>query len=363
MFLCVTLLASTVIAVVGQSASRGAAPNLEPILERVRVKYGLPSIAAVAVREGAVVGVAAVGERATGSGVRVTVNDAYHLGGISKSFTATVLGKLVELGKIRWDTTLEQAFPTIQMRPEFKSVTLEMLLTHRAGFSASLEDRSTNANSSDWGVVRQRLLVAALTTAPAYPPGRVVAYSGTGYVIASLMAERSGGTGWQALVRQYIYEPLEMKSCTFGTAFAPLSNPHPHRWDGVRALALEPLDDGNSPVLDGAGNVRCSLADLGKYLAAHLSGERGASGILNAATFKELHRPRANGGQGIYMAFGWLVFSDGELWHNGSNTLNYAEMALYPKQNLAVAVATNAPVELSKGVQEAMEEIYQALEQ
>lgn len=315
-------------------------------------------------RDGAVVSVAAVGERALGSGIAVTVNDAYHLGGISKSFTATVLGKLVELGKLRWDTTLADAFPEIQMRPEFKSVTLEMLLTHRAGFSANVEDRTIYAGSSDWDAIRQRYVVSALTTAPAYLPGQIVAYANTGYVIASLMAERCARVSWQALVRQYVYEPLAMKSCTFGTAFPPLSNPHPHGWNGVKAVPLEPvLENGNPPALDGADNGRCSLPDLGKYLSAHLSGQRGADGILKAATFKELHRPRANGGQGIYMAFGWLVFSDGQLWHNGSNTINYAEMALYPKQNLAVAVATNAPVELNQGVQRAMEEIYQALEQ
>ena len=337
-------------------SSISTAPSLTAILERIRVKYALPSIAAVAVRDGVVVGVAAVGERALGSGVRVTLDDAYHLGSLSKSFTATVLGKLVELGKIGWDTTLEEAFPNVQMRPEFRAVTLEMLLTHRAGFSANVEDTRIYAGSSDWAVIRQRYIVAALNTAPAYLPGQVVAYSNIGYVIASLMAERVSGMGWQALVRQYVYEPLAMKSCTFGTAFAPLSNPHPHSWDGVKAVPLP--ENGNPPALDGADNVRCSLPDLGSYLAAHLSG---ADGILKATSFKALHRPRANGGQGVYMAFGWLVFSDGQLWHNGSNTLNYAEMALYKKHNLAVAVATNAPIELSKGVQEAMEEIYQAI--
>ena len=346
---------------------RTGAPDIAPILEAARVKYGLPSIAGVAVRGGSVVGVTAIGERALGSGVAVTLDDAYHLGSMSKSFTATVLGKLVEQGKIRWDTPLSETFPDVPMLPELKAVTLEMLLTHRAGFSANVEDRSiyagiTKDGSGDWNAVRGRYLLSALTTKPAYTPGQVVAYSNIGYVIASLMAERAGGSSWEALVRRIVYEPLGMNSCTFGTAFKPLTNPHPHRWDGSIAVPLEPsVLNGNPPVLNGADNVRCSLPDLGKYLLAHLNGERGVDGILKAATFKELHRARANGGQGIYMAFGWLVFTGGEIWHNGSNTLNYSEMALYPAQNIAVAVATNAPLELNKGVQEAMEGIYQAL--
>jgi CubicO group peptidase (beta-lactamase class C family) len=299
--------------------------------------------------------------------VAVTLNDAYHVGSMSKSFTATVLGKLTEQGKIRWDTSLGEAFSDIAMLPEFKAVTLEMLLTHRAGFSANVEEESIYVGiaadgSGDWAAVRQRYLVSALTTKPAYTPGQTVAYSNIGYVIASLMAERAGGSSWEDLVRRIVYEPLGMNSCTFGTAFAALTNPHPHRWDGSKAAPLEPsVLNGNPPVLNGADNVRCSLPNLGKYLLAHLGGERGTDGILKSATFKELHRARVNGGQGMYFAFGWIVLPGGTIWHNGSNTLNYSEMALYPAQNIAVAVATNAPLELNKGVQEAMEGIYQAL--
>jgi CubicO group peptidase (beta-lactamase class C family) len=350
-----------------QQSSATRAPDIAPILEAARVKYGLPSIAGVAVRGGSVVGVTAIGERALGRGVAVTLNDAYHLGSMSKSFTATVLGKLVEDGKIRWNATLAEAFPDVQMLPEFKTVTLEMLLTHRAGLSANVEDLSIYAGiaedgSGDWNAVRQKYLVSALATKPAYTPGQTVAYSNVGYVIASLMAERVAGSNWEDLVRRIVYEPLGMNSCTFGTSFAPLTNPHPHRWDSSIAVPLEPsVLNGNPPVLNGADNVRCSLPDVGKYLLAHLNGERGMDSILKAVTFKELHRARANGGQGIYMAFGWLVLPGGKIWHNGSNTLNYSEMALYPAQNVAVAVATNAPLELNKGVQDAMESIYQAL--
>ena len=38
------------------------------------------------------------------------------------------IGKLVEDGVLRWDLTLGAALPDIQMRPEYKEVTLEQLL-------------------------------------------------------------------------------------------------------------------------------------------------------------------------------------------------------------------------------------------
>jgi CubicO group peptidase (beta-lactamase class C family) len=344
------------------SSSSGSAPDLAPILERVRVQHGLPSIAAVAVRDGSIVSAAAVGERALGSGVGVSLKDGYHLGSMSKSFTATVLAKLVETGKLRWDVTLEAAFPDVKMLEVFKGVTLEQLLIHTAGFSAGFTDAGILEGTTDWNVIRQRFANAVLNLEPQYRPGSVVAYSNTGYILASLIAERVGGDSWQNLVRRFVYEPLGMTGCSFGTDFPALSGPHPHSWNGRVAVPRAPTPTFNNPPLfDGADNVRCTVKDLGTYLAAHLEGGRGVDGILKGATFKELHRARANGGQGIYAALGWFVFPDGTVWHNGSNTLNYSEMALFLKDNLAIAVVSNAPLELAKGVQEALEALYEAL--
>jgi CubicO group peptidase (beta-lactamase class C family) len=338
------------------------APDLAPILERARVKYGLPSIAAVAVRGGRVISASAVGERALGSGVGVTLQDAYHLGSMSKSFTATVLAVLVEQGKLRWNTTLEEAFPDVPKLEVFKSVTLGQLLIHTGGFSANYTDPKLFEGTQDSSLVRQRFLNAVLNLEPQYRPGTQVAYSNVGYILASLIAERVGGDTWQNLVRRWVYEPLEMTTCTFGTDFPALTNPHPHTLLGTRVTPRQPIPiHNNPPLFDGADNVRCSLPDLGKYLEAHLEGQRGTSGFLNATTVRDLHRARANGGQGIYAAYGWFVFPDGRIWHNGSNTLNYSEMALFPRDDLAVGVASNAPIQRAEGVQEALEEIYEAL--
>ncbi|NJK46372.1 MAG: beta-lactamase family protein [Pleurocapsa sp. SU_196_0] len=183
------------------SSSASSAPDLTPILERVRVQYGLPSIAAVAVRDGSVISASAVGERALGSGVAVTLGDAYHLGSMSKSFTATVLARLVESGKLRWDVTLEAAFPDVKMLEVYKRVTLEQLLIHTAGFDAEFTDTRMLEGTTDWNVIRSNFVNSVLNLEPPYRPGSVVAYSNTGYILASQIAERVGGDSWQNLVR------------------------------------------------------------------------------------------------------------------------------------------------------------------
>lgn len=340
---CVIALAcATALGQPGASGVSIGRPDLGPILERVRASSGLPSLSAVVVKGGKVVSRAVVGERAIKSGVAVTLRDQYQLGSISKSFTATVIARLVEQGKLRWDATLEQLLPDVPKLEAYKSVTLEMLLYHVAGFPADIKDPSVYDWNLEPSAARERYLEIALLTDPEFAPGQMVAYSNIGYVIASLIAERAGGKPWDALVREIVLEPLGMR-CGFGVIFAPLTNPHPHSIQNGRVTALQPVaGNGNSPVLNGADNLRCSMNDLGLYLAAHLEGERGQDGIIKSTSFKFLHRARANGGQDIRAALGWFVFPSGEIWHNGSNTLNYAEMILMPAQDTAIAVATNA---------------------
>ncbi len=326
--------------------------SLSSTLETIRLKFGAPSLAATIVKNGAILESAAVGERAIGSEVAVQMDDMYHLGSLSKSFTATLIAKLVEQKLLAWDSTLETIFSKQKMLPAYRKVTLEQLLFHVAGFAANVE------LVDSWQLEPQKArglyLEKALNQAPEHSAGQMVAYSNTGFVLASLAAEQVTGKSWEKLIQEFIFAPLEMKNCAFGTRFAKLTQPHGHQQNGTILVAVSPeLPNGNSNVLFGADGIRCSLPDLGKYLLAHLNGENGTGGIVSSQSFAYLHQPRINAGQGIYAALGWFIFPNGAIWHNGSNTLNFAEMIILPKANLAVAIATNSPIGLGSAVTEA----------
>jgi hypothetical protein len=76
-----------------------------------------------------------------------------------------------------------------------------------------------------------------------------------------------------------------------------------------------------------------SLADLLTYLAAH----RDLRPFLSESGWRELHTPPFGGNY----AMGWFVRPDGSLWHNGSNTLWYAEARVDAAQGVVAAAATN----------------------
>ncbi|MFL5093395.1 MAG: serine hydrolase, partial [Xanthobacteraceae bacterium] len=82
------------------------AQSLDAQIEPVRVKYGLPALAAAVVKKGEIVAAGAVGVRVYGTNIGVTIDDRFHLGSDTKAMTATLAGIFVDGGKLRWTSTI-----------------------------------------------------------------------------------------------------------------------------------------------------------------------------------------------------------------------------------------------------------------
>ncbi|MBS0250735.1 MAG: serine hydrolase, partial [Proteobacteria bacterium] len=88
------------------AAPARAETSLDALLDPIRTKYALPSLAAAVEKNGMLVAVGAVGVRVAGTTIPVTVDDRYHLGSDTKAMTATLAGMMVEEGKLRWNSTI-----------------------------------------------------------------------------------------------------------------------------------------------------------------------------------------------------------------------------------------------------------------
>jgi len=326
--------------------------NLNSLLDPILKKYDLPGLAAAIVTSKGLSAVGAVGVRKYGTDTPVTIDDQFHLGSDTKAMTATMLATLVEEGKISWNTTLEQVFPelSLKMNPAYRKVTLEQLLGHRAGFS----DESW-PKGKDFGDMyklpgtpreqRAAYVGMVLTEPPVSEPGSKFLYSNRSYAVAGAMAEKVANDSWENLMQKRIFQPLGMQSCGFGAmgSSGKIDQPWQHTLILFMHRKIEPGPQAdNPPVIGPAGTVHCSVVDWGRFVTAHLRGEKGEPGILKPETFKRLHTP-ASGGD---YAFGWLVvdrpWAGGRaLNHAGSNTMNYAVVWMAPAKDFAVLVMTN----------------------
>ena len=294
-------------------------------------------IAATISREG-VIAIGSLGVRKAGSGVPITSNDLVHLGSCTKAMTAVMLATLVAEGKLNWDMKLTEAIPELRnsIHPDYQSVTLWQLLTHRAGLPS---------NPANWGahpskeIKARRLAIMKdnLSSAPSTKPGEFN-YSNFGYMVAACMAEKVTGFSWETLMRQRLFDPLGMSSAGFGEPDKrqSIDQPWGHSKYGDN---WQPSAYYDAEAIGPAGEIHCSIEDWGKFLTLFMSGK---NPILDSTYINKLTEP-----VGFY-AGGWGIIEDRPwsrgklLTHNGSNGIWFATVIVATKIDRAYVVVTNS---------------------
>jgi CubicO group peptidase (beta-lactamase class C family) len=329
-------------------AALGPLPAIKPLdqarLSELRRQADAPAMAAAAASKGGAPKFWVDGERQLGSGIAARETDIWHLGSITKSMTATLVARLVEDGALRWDDTVGELLGSVapDMNEAYRGATFRHLLSHRAGLQANIpipELLKFPQQTDDARDDRKAYARLALAQVPKGPMETTFEYSNSGYVLAGAMIEARLGSRWEDLIRSKLFEPLGLASAGFGAPGhpgaidQPVGHARPVPGKALKAFPPgSPITD-NPPVLGPAGRVHMTLADVLRYLAAH----RDESSLLSSASWRILHTPPF-GGQ---YAMGWIVRKVGGLWHNGSNTLWYAEVLVDPKAETVAAAATN----------------------
>jgi CubicO group peptidase (beta-lactamase class C family) len=333
----------------GQEA-KPATPSTElnDAFEAIRKKYELPALAGAVVRSAGMLDLTAVGVRKLGTEVAVTKDDRWHLGSNTKMMTSVLAARLVEAGKLRWDSTLGDVFPKISFEkaPGANAITLTQLLSHRSGLPSNLNWDPYFGLKTPIRDQRLKALSEGVLRPLSSEPGKKYEYSNLGYVVAGAMIEAVTGKSWEDALREQVFSPLNMTSAGFGPTGTPGKNdqPWPHEENGKPASEKGPLD--NPAAIGPAGTVHCSLADWGKFIGDQLRGGRGEKALLKPESYQLIQTAQPGGGD---YGFGWVclkrAWADGPaLSHAGSNTMNFAVVWLAPKKDIALLACTNTGI-------------------
>ncbi len=327
---------------------------------------GVPALGAAVVRGDRVIAIGAAGTRSADLALPVTLEDAWHLGSCTKSMTATWIATEVAAGNARWDATVPELFADFaaaegfEIHPSWNESTLEQLLRNCGGAPSNLSEdglwlrlRFSQDNAPDQ---RASLLRALLAKPTAGIPGEHFEYANAGFAIAAAAFEQADQATYEEQMRTELFAPLGMMSAGFGPVGRPsptgeVTAPLGHlpRKDGsYRPIPVGPMAD-NPAAIAPAGRVHATLRDWAKYASLHLAAARGEpTALLSPADYIPLHTPALDG-----YAMGWVERpgrngTGPSLWHNGSNTMWYCELAIIPSENLAVLVTCNAADDAAK---------------
>ncbi len=302
----------------------------------VRAEAKVPGLGLMLLRPDAEPEIAVAGVRLAGGDATVAVDDLWHWGSITKSMTATLVARLVEREVVRWEDTvgerLGEAVP--DMRDEYRDVNFLHLLSHRGGLPSNISTEhfeSFGQNPEEPISDRLAFVRYALAQEPVGPKEANFEYSNNGVIVAGAMLEAASGESWEALMRREVFEPLGMKSAGFGAPLEGQPRGHVSSPEGPQPV---PPNSDNPAAVGPAGRVHMSLADMARYLDVHVR-ERGD--FLDEGSFAALHSIPFGGNY----ALGWMVTSPSVGWHNGSNTMWYAEVSFDRESGTCAAVAVN----------------------
>lgn len=308
----------------------------------------VPGLAAAAVLDGKMVAAGATGVRKHGDPAAVTVHDKFHIGSCTKSMTGALAAMLVADGKIKWTTTVAEVFPGMEINPGYRTATLLQLASNSGGAPGDFPpalwvEMLANREKPE---AKQRLAVvrSLLASPPAYPPGTARTYSNGGFTIAGAMLEKTSGLSYQRLIRERLFKPLHLDSAGFGMPATPgkTDQPYGHVCGSAFPVSIPPgLDADNPAAITPAGRVHLSILDFATYAGCHVGTM--ANSPLSRESLEFLHTPVP---PGTDYAAGWVVlrrdWAGGDaLYHNGTNTMNYAVMWLSPKRKFAAVAACN----------------------
>lgn len=311
-------------------------------------------LSVVVVDQGEIVYLRSFGETKVNSGEDVRPDTVFRLASVSKGFSATLIGQLVEEGRLSWDQKVADLTPRFKLKtPQATDmVTLERLLSHQTGLPHHAYDNVIEAGRS---------LDEALEKTAAAPllcaPGSCYSYQNVTFsVVGDIVAEVEGRSFEEALSER-IFAPLDMRTASVGLKALKASESwaKPHKRSKRTSPWTSFLPNENYYRVAPAGGLNASAVDLAQWLRAQLGHE---PFVLSPKELDDIHAPRIGTPQekrklrwmsarlsDADYALGWRVYNYAGarvVAHSGGVAGYRAIVAMLPEHDVGVAALWNS---------------------
>lgn len=264
------------------------ATEVDQLASEIVLTGQVPGLAVALARDGKVLLERGYGERVAGSNQPVDGNTVFRIASLSKTFTSTLVGVLVDHGFVKWEDRLPDLLPSFQLNDPLaaQNLTLEQLLSHRTGLPYHALDPLLEASSSPLEVLSK---VAGVRLS--CQPGDCYGYQNVAFSYAADAVFASSGSFFPTTLQRELLTPLGMDTTTVGReAFLESSNKAlPHVWGPYGQVAVEPKP--NYYWLPAAAGVNSTLHDMTRWLLAQ-QGYR--QDVLPTELLETLHAPRVD---------------------------------------------------------------------
>lgn len=330
--------------------------QIDAYAKKVFAEQHIPGVAMAIVHKDYGAYIKTYGIKELGKPEKIDAHTLFRIGSVSKGFTAELIVKLAQEGKLKLEDPVAKYIPDLRFFTEKwrKTMTIRHLLSHQTGY---LQHELTAITES--GASFSEIKEAFSKRAPECNVGTKFTYQNAIYALSGDVIQAVTGKSYEAALQDYFFQPLGMVSSSATEApFLANSNkatPHDKKAPGVYNIA--PLRS-NYYSIAPAGGINSNAIDMAKWLHAQLGKKPSVISkkildavwkpqvstpdIFNKAYFKVLN-PKMNVQTADY-GLGWriLQYNGKKVYFHGGNLRGFGScIAVLPESGVGIAMMVN----------------------
>ena len=253
----------------------------------------------------------------------------FRVGSITKMFTAALVFKAIEEGKIKLDQKIDTFFPEIE---NSELISISQLMNHRSG----VHSFTSNPDYLTWHTEpksRKSLYSIILEGGSDFEPDSKAEYSNSNFVLLTWILEDIYGEEYANLLSKYITSPMNLENTYLGIKTNP-SNNEAFSYKFTGQWIKEADTDMSIPL--GAGAIVSTTGDLIRFIEGLFAGK-----IISTNSLELMKEMNDNYGRGMFR----IPFYDKSSYgHTGGIDEFKSMLSYFPEEKFSLAISTNASV-------------------
>lgn len=300
----------------------------ERVVQEYMKRENIPGVSVAVLKKGEMIYQKGFGFANINRQVKSSAHTIYGIASITKSFTALMIMRLVEAGKLTVKDPVKKHLPDFELKDykDIEAIKIHHLLSHTTGIPTFERKEALPTFEAHLNYLR------SVPIKPIGKPGKYFCYNNDLFLLLGAIIEKITGRNYKEVIDEEIFVPNGMTRTTFHVGelehFDDVSTPYQLE-DGELSQCEWPTL-GNYAV---GGGIRSSAVDLLKYGALYLKQRNAMSEAVHLVNGKS------------YYGYGLQTTPDYSgrtlIEHGGSQPGVSSNFGFVPEEDLVVAVLTN----------------------
>lgn len=327
--------------------------ELSRFIDEGREKLGVPGVSIGIVQDGKILFAGGFGKRDLAKPDKADADTLYMIASNTKALTTLMLAKLVDEGKLGWDTPVTKVLPSFKLGDA--ETTKQVLVKHLICACTGLPRQDLEWLFEFKTATPDTALKTLGTMQPTSRFGELFQYSNPlaaagGFVGGHVAYPRKElGAAYDEAMRKLVFEPLGMKSTTFDFKTALAGNhasAHSVDIDGKPAHAVMEVNY-SIPAVRPAGGAWSNVRDVLRYVQMEIDRGQlpGGKRYIGAGTLLARRAPQVEIGKDTTYGMGLTVdrYWGVPVLHHGGDLIGYhSDMLWLPEQKVGAVILTNS---------------------